>query len=92
MSQAMEIAPFEVLFWAGCDHAKCLGKHPLAARFGPNEWLELRSWMHKAVHTTASTTLADYCMTGKLTYGGLPVLRMRAAGVAIVTGPWKAKY
>lgn len=87
MSQAMDIAPFEVLFWAGCNHAKCMGKHPLAARFGPNEWLELRPWMHaSSANMTAGATLADYCMTGKLTYGGLPVRRMRAAGVAIVTG------
>lgn len=92
MSQALDTPSFEVLFWTAQQHALCLGRHPVAARFGPVAYRDLRRWMHEASHMSAGSAMCDYIVTGKLTYAGLPVLRMRAEGVAIVTGPWKPKY
>lgn len=75
------MSAFEEMFYRAYDHAQFQGRRPVAALFGPEEYAALRG---TAQYMMAQSTEA--WMKGEpLKIDGLPVGRMQAPGVAVVT-------
>lgn len=71
---------FEDLFYVAFHTARCQGRVPVAALFGPEEMTEFRSQpKHHCMMTSEAWLKGDY------RYNDLPVKRMQSPGVAVVT-------